>query len=79
MSASRLLLAILMLISTAEGTVSLSLTQVLSALDMADAPVSEMITRIVIDLRLPRTLLAVMTGLAWPSSGHCCKPPPVTI
>ncbi|MGP2447556.1 FecCD family ABC transporter permease [Pantoea stewartii] len=62
MSASCLLLAILMLISTAEGTVSLSLTQVLSALDMADAPVSEMVTRIVIDLRLPRTLLAVMTG-----------------
>ncbi|WP_275272861.1 iron chelate uptake ABC transporter family permease subunit, partial [Pantoea ananatis] len=57
-----LLLAVLMLISVAKGTVALSLTQVLGALELIAMPQSEMISRIVIDLRLPRTLLAALTG-----------------
>ena len=52
------LLAGLMLLSVAKGSVPLSLTQVLGALRLLDVPVSEMIGRIVIDLRVPRTLLA---------------------
>ncbi|HCD5323549.1 TPA: iron ABC transporter permease [Klebsiella michiganensis] len=54
------LLAGLMLLSVAKGSVPLSLTQVLGALRLLDVPVSEMIGRIVIDLRVPRTLLAVL-------------------
>ncbi|MCW0355504.1 iron ABC transporter permease [Pantoea ananatis] len=57
-----LLLAVLVLISVAKGTVALSLTQVLGALELISLPQSEMISRIVIDLRLPRTLLAALTG-----------------
>ncbi|PLO65281.1 ABC transporter permease, partial [Klebsiella michiganensis] len=56
------LLAGLMLFSVAKGSVPLSLTQVLGALRLLDVPVSEMIGRIVIDLRVPRTLLAVLAG-----------------
>ena len=56
------LLAGLMLLSVAKGSVPLSLTQVLGALRLLDVPVSEMIGRIVIDLRVPRTLLAVLAG-----------------
>lgn len=52
----------LMALSVATGTVSLTLGQVLGALGLADVPVSEMVTRIVVDLRLPRTLLAALTG-----------------
>lgn len=52
----------LMLLSIATGTVSLTLMQVLGALRLSDAPVSEMISRIVTDLRVPRTLLAALTG-----------------
>lgn len=36
--------------------------QVLGALRLLDVPVSEMIGRIVIDLRVPRTLLSVLAG-----------------
>lgn len=57
-----LLLAGLLLISIATGTVALSLKQVLGALALLPAPPSEMVNRIVIDLRLPRTLLAALTG-----------------
>ncbi|MRF64661.1 iron chelate uptake ABC transporter family permease subunit, partial [Staphylococcus epidermidis] len=49
-------------LSVATGTVTLTLGQVLGALGLADVPVSEMVTRIVVDLRLPRTLLAALTG-----------------
>lgn len=52
----------LMLLSIATGTVSLPLMQVLGALRLADVPVSDMVSRIVTDLRVPRTLLAVLTG-----------------
>lgn len=52
----------LMLFSIATGTVPLSLMQVLGALTLADVPVSDMISKIVTDLRVPRTLLAVLTG-----------------
>lgn len=56
------LLAGLMLLSVANGSVPLSLAQVLGALRLLDVPVSEMIGRIVIDLRVPRTLLSVLAG-----------------
>ena len=56
------LLAGLMLFSVAKGSVPLSLAQVLGALRLLDVPVSEMIGRIVIDLRVPRTLLSVLAG-----------------
>lgn len=56
------LLAGLMLLSVVKGSVPLSLTGVLGALRLLDVPVSEMIGRIVIDLRVPRTLLAVLAG-----------------
>lgn len=55
-------LAGLMLLSIAKGAVSLSLLQVLGAIGIADVPVSDMVSRIVIDLRVPRTLLSVLTG-----------------
>ena len=55
-------LAGLMLLSVAKGSVPLSLTQVLGALRLLDVPVSDMMARIVIDLRVPRTLLSVLTG-----------------
>ena len=64
-------LAGLMLLSVAKGSVPLSLTQVLGALRLLDVPVSEMIGRIVIDLRVPRTLLAAWradaagVGIRW--------------
>lgn len=52
----------LMLFSIAKGSVSLSLLQVLGALGVADVPVPDMVSRIVIDIRLPRTVLSVVTG-----------------
>lgn len=52
----------LMLFSIATGTVSLSLMQVLGALKLVDVPVSDMVGKIVTDLRVPRTLLAVLAG-----------------
>lgn len=57
-----ILLVGLMLLSIAKGSVPLSLSEVLGALRLGDAPVSDMIRRIVIDLRVPRTLLAVLAG-----------------
>lgn len=55
-------LAGLMLLSIAKGAVALSLMQVLGALGLAEVPVSDLVSRIVIDVRMPRTLLAVLTG-----------------
>ncbi|QKO12230.1 Iron-uptake system permease protein FeuC [Dickeya solani] len=56
------LLLAMMLFSTAVGAVRIPLTQVLAALtpDHGDAPDS--VRRIVLELRLPRTLLAAITG-----------------
>ncbi|EMH4161232.1 iron ABC transporter permease [Pluralibacter gergoviae] len=62
LAATGLLLAGLMLFSIAKGAVALPPVQVLSALGIGDAPVSEMVRRIVVDIRLPRTLLAALTG-----------------
>lgn len=62
MAAALVLLAGLMLLSITKGAVSLSPLQVLGALGLVDVPVSDMIGRIVIDLRLPRVLLSVLTG-----------------
>lgn len=62
LGSAMLVLLGLMALSVATGTVSLTLGQVLGALGLADVPVSEMVTRIVVDLRLPRTLLAALTG-----------------
>ncbi|MDF7679896.1 iron ABC transporter permease [Enterobacteriaceae bacterium ESL0689] len=59
---SLIALIILMLFSVTKGSVPLSLMQVLAALGLVDAPVSDMVSRIVIDLRVPRTLLAVLAG-----------------
>lgn len=56
------LLLVMMLFSTAVGAIRIPLTQVLAALtpDHGDAPDS--VRRIVLELRLPRTLLAAITG-----------------
>ncbi|MCA7014663.1 iron ABC transporter permease [Dickeya dadantii] len=56
------LLLAMMLFSTAVGAIRIPLTQVLAALtpDRGDAPDS--VRRIVLELRLPRTLLAAITG-----------------
>lgn len=62
LGSAMLVLLGLMALSVATGTVSLTLGQILGALGLADVPVSEMVTRIVVDLRLPRTLLAALTG-----------------
>lgn len=49
-------------LSLTEGAVRLSLHQVASALQPTATDVSPMIRGIVLDIRLPRTLLALMTG-----------------
>lgn len=62
MSAVVLLLGGIMLCSIAVGTVPLTLSQVLSALGLSETPVSDIVRSIVVDLRIPRTLLAVLVG-----------------
>ena len=52
----------MMIVSLQWGSVELSWRQVLSALGLASAPVAEIVKTIVIDLRLPRVLLAALTG-----------------
>ena len=52
----------MMIASLQRGSVELSWRQVLSALGLASAPVAEIVKTIVIDLRLPRVLLAALTG-----------------
>ncbi|MGF2375252.1 FecCD family ABC transporter permease [Klebsiella aerogenes] len=52
----------MMIASLQWGSVELSWRQVLSALGQASAPVTEIVKTIVIDLRLPRVLLAALTG-----------------
>ncbi|MDH1610347.1 FecCD family ABC transporter permease [Klebsiella aerogenes] len=52
----------MMIASLQWGSVELSWRQVLSALGLASAPVAEIVKTIVIDLRLPRVLLAALTG-----------------
>ncbi|HEJ0413906.1 TPA: iron ABC transporter permease [Klebsiella aerogenes] len=44
------------------GSVELSWRQVISALGLSSAPIPEILKTIVIDLRLPRSLLAALTG-----------------
>ncbi|HFZ2392180.1 iron ABC transporter permease [Klebsiella aerogenes] len=52
----------LMIASLQWGSVELSWRQVVSALGLASAPIPEILKTIVIDLRLPRVLLAALTG-----------------
>lgn len=52
----------MMIASLQWGSVELSWRQVVSALGPASAPVAEIVKTIVIDLRLPRVLLAALTG-----------------
>ena len=52
----------MMIASLQWGSVELSWRQVLSALGLASDPVAEIVKTIVIDLRLPRVLLAALTG-----------------
>ncbi|MGG8076910.1 FecCD family ABC transporter permease [Klebsiella aerogenes] len=52
----------LMIASLQWGSVELSWRQVVSALGLASAPIPEIVKTIVIDLRLPRVLLAALTG-----------------
>lgn len=52
----------LMISSLQWGSVELSWRQVVSALGLTSAPVAEIVKTIVIDLRLPRVLLAALTG-----------------
>ena len=57
-----LLLAGLIFANVAQGSVSLSLAQVLSALGIVPGDVPPMIKSIVLELRLPRTLLGLLAG-----------------
>lgn len=60
--AALLLLACLMLMGVAIGTVNIPLHQAIAVLSGNPADVPEMVQRIVLDLRLPRSLLAALTG-----------------
>lgn len=55
-------LIMLMLLGVAAGSVPLPISQVLSSLGLYHAPVPDMIYRIIFELRLPRSLLAALTG-----------------
>ncbi|WP_227509266.1 iron chelate uptake ABC transporter family permease subunit, partial [Klebsiella aerogenes] len=55
-------LCALMISSLRLGSVELSWRQVISALGLSSAPIPEILKTIVIDLRLPRSLLAALTG-----------------
>lgn len=57
-----LLLSGLMLAGTAIGTVKLPLPQVLAILSGGPTEVPELVRRIVLEIRLPRSLLAALTG-----------------
>ncbi|TFZ53210.1 iron ABC transporter permease [Serratia proteamaculans] len=57
-----LLLAGLMLANVAQGSVSLSFSQVMVALGITPGEVPPMIKSIVLELRLPRTLLGLLAG-----------------
>jgi len=57
-----LLLAGLILLSVATGSVPLSFSDVLKALDLLHGGVPEMVKSIVLELRLPRTLLGLIAG-----------------
>ncbi|RJT24017.1 FecCD family ABC transporter permease [Buttiauxella izardii] len=57
-----LLLAGFILLSVATGSVPLSFSDVLKALDLMHGGVPEMVKSIVLELRLPRTLLGVIAG-----------------
>lgn len=57
-----LILALLMLAGIVMGSISVPLRQVLSALGLLHDPLPIMMQRIIIDLRLPRVLLAALTG-----------------
>ena len=57
-----LLLAGLILLSVATGSVPLSFSDVLKALDLLHGGVPEMVKSIVLELRLPRTLLGLIVG-----------------
>lgn len=60
--AGPLLLITLMLSGMAYGTVALSLRDVLSALGPGDAVITPIVKSIILELRLPRVLLGVLTG-----------------
>ncbi|MCG8709484.1 iron ABC transporter permease [Brenneria sp. 4F2] len=51
-----------MLLAIVTGSTAIPLSQVLAALGLSSADVPAMISRIVLDLRVPRSLLAVLTG-----------------
>lgn len=57
-----LILAGLILLSVATGSVPLSFSDVLKALDLLHGGVPEMVKSIVLELRLPRTLLGLIAG-----------------
>lgn len=62
MSGALVLLAILTLCSIAVGTVPMPLSDVTGALGLSNTAVSDMTRSIVLDLRVPRALLALLTG-----------------
>lgn len=57
-----LVLAVLMLASITKGSVPLSFSQVLAPLGLAHGEADPMIKSIVLELRLPRTLLGIIAG-----------------
>jgi len=59
---SLVILGLLMLFGVAAGSVRFPFIQVMSALGLYSAPVPDMVRQIIIELRLPRSLLAALTG-----------------
>ncbi|MBG0752689.1 hypothetical protein Q7O_002141 [Pectobacterium carotovorum subsp. carotovorum PCCS1] len=57
-----LILAGLMLVNIATGSTTIPLTQVASVLGLSSADVSPMASRIILELRIPRSLLAALCG-----------------
>lgn len=62
LSTSVLVLLIMLVWSMAQGTVTLPVSRIIAVLGGKPLPASDMVRTIVLELRLPRALLAMMTG-----------------
>ncbi|WP_428945582.1 FecCD family ABC transporter permease [Pantoea sp. FN060301] len=69
LTASTVLLAGLAIWSLMQGAVPLTFRQLAGALGFPDVPVSPMVTTIVLELRFPRMLLALLTGAGLAMTG----------
>ena len=77
------LMGVVSLVSVVSGSTPVTLSQVGHSLGLllsgADDARYTMVDRIVVDLRLPRMLLAIWSGAVWRWWGHCFKPRPAMI